>query len=412
MSRVLSHLLAATEPHFSRAISDLEEATGRKSVDVALTATIVSTVHRKMRELGLDPTDTTGQELYHCLQALVAKHDAFLSKAIGTDAQASASEQLQAIANCANSVDIPRATWAIKHSVLKRLAKANPPKKVMKVLGYRSIDSMLKREPIEELLAAGRCLESATWNKKLVSSYKKLTPGDFETRAIQVVLLSDSRWGKAFDTYIAQSKQNIGHLKEAGIIVILPLPVHHLRGAVITILPLVLHYINEIRMYSTFFKMQQVRPDFGQVVVDALLHDNTSTVKFAGQDVHWRIIQRHFGGQDPERHPELFEPHVQPDDFHWRKAESVLYWLEPALQFWEELDYVAALFGQQIVSLSLLDNAVSYCNGLDYGQQFTGHFQASLWNEIYQQYIGREQFEHQVLEQLNEQVLRPEGLEL
>lgn len=410
MSRVLSQLLDAEEPAFSRSILQLEEKTGRPSVDVALTAEIVSNVHRKIRELGLDPNDTTGMELYHALQAMIGRHDEFLSHAIGTSPSDSLTNQLQAIYAAIDSIPIPKKTWGIKGSVVKKLLKSCPPKKVMKILGYKSIDSMLKREKPLELLAATRFAESNAWNSRFVKQYKKLGPSDFESRPIQVVLLDYSRWGNAADQFILTHKQNITHLKEAGIILILPLPVRYLRGAVITILPLVLHYINEIRSYSTFFKMQQVRPDFGDVLIDTLLSDKASTTTFAGKKIHWRIVQRHFGGQDPKAHPELFEPHVQPDDLHWRKAESVLYWLEPALKFWEGLDYVGALYSQSIVPLSLMDNAVSYCNGLEYGQQSLGHFRASLWNEIYAHYIGQEQFESTVLAQLNKQVLVPELL--
>lgn len=278
----------------------------------------------------------------------------------------------------------------------------------MKQLGYKSIDSLLKREKVDEIIAATRFLESKAYGQRLIKAYKKLGPSDFETRDVRIVALDKKRWGDSADSYIFAKKQNITHLKELGIILILPLPVKHLRGAVITILPLVLHYINEIRSYSAFFKMQQVRPDFGTVITETLLEDQASTAKFAGQKVHWRIIQRHFGGLDPTKHPELFEPHVQPDDLHWRKAESVIYWLEPALQFWEDMDYVAALYPQSVVPLSLMDNAVSYCNGLEYGQQSLGHFRASLWNEIYRRYIGQENFENSVLSQLNKQVLNPE----
>lgn len=410
MSRVLSQLLDATEPKFTMAIRELEEKTGHSSVDVTLTATIVSTVHRKIKELGLDPADTTGQELYHALQGLIARHDAYLARIIGTSPEDRLDQQLLAIQQAIDKLPIPKKTWALKHSIAKKVLKACPPKKVMKQLGYKSIDSLLKREKVDEIMAATRFLESSAYGQRLIKQYKKLRSSDFETREVKIVTLDQKRWGDSADKYIYEKKQNIAHLKELGIILVLPLPIKHLRGAVITILPLILHYINEVRSYSAFFKMQQVRPDFGQVIVDTLIEDQTSTVKFAGQQIHWRIIQRHFGGIDPARHPELFEPHVQPDDLHWRKAESVIYWLEPALKFWEDLDYVAALYPNTVVPLTLMDNAVSYCNSLEYGQQSQGHFRASLWNQIYSQYIGQENFENSVLSQLNKQVLNP-GLE-
>lgn len=412
MSRVLSELLAATEPTFSMSINKLEVETGHHSVDVALTAEIVSTVHRKINELGLDPNDTTGQELYHALQGMIARHDQYLSKAIGCKPDDSLDVQIAAINKAVTKLPLSLKVWAIKHSVAKRIIKSLPPKKVMKQLGYKSIDSLLKREHIDEIMAATRFIESKAWGDKLVKAYKKLSPSDFETRDVAVRVLDKQRWGNTADSYILSRKHNITHLKEMGVIMILPLPLTRMRGAVITILPLVLHYINELRSYSAYFKMQQVRPDFNDVLVKTLLQDPKNTAKFAGHDIHWRIIQRHFGNQDSVIHPELFEPHVQPDDLFWRKAESVIYWLEPALKFWEDLDYVAALYPNSVVPLGLMDNAVSYCNQASYGQHSLGHFRRSLWNEILIKYIGQEPFEQAVINQLSDQVVSIEAMDI
>lgn len=43
------------------------------------------------------------------------------------------------------------------------MLKLTPPRKVMRQLGYRSIDSMLKRESIYELYVAMRFVESQEW---------------------------------------------------------------------------------------------------------------------------------------------------------------------------------------------------------------------------------------------------------
>lgn len=412
MSRVLSQLLAAKEPLFTRAIEELETKSGNPSVDVRLVAHIGAVVRAKVKELALDPEDTTGKELYHALQALVRLHDQYLAAAIGTSSNANLDEQFRCIKQTIDNLPLPNKAWVIKHSVAKKLLKAHPPKKVMKQLGYKSIDSLLKRENVAEMIAAARFLETKTWMNKFVKSYAKLGPSDFETRPIELLIIDEARYkGSALD-YIYQQKHNITHLKEHGVVLMLPLPVKHMRGAVITIMPLVLHYINEIRSYSSFFKMQQVRSDFGAVLVDTILNDPHKAGKIGNQQIHWRIIQRHFGNQNPEAHPELFEPHVQPEDLHWRRAESVLYWLEPALKFWEDLDYVAVLHPDSIVSLSLMDNAVSYCNGLEYGQQSIGYIRSSLWNKIYADYIGQDNFESQIIGQLNQDILATDILEV
>lgn len=410
MARVLSELLGASEPLFSISLQQLERATGHSSTDVRLTAELVGKVHLKMRELGLDPSDTTGQELYTALLNLVAKHDEFLVLRLGGQDPADVADLLPRLVAAVERLDIPKSAWVIKHSVAKRLLKSTPPRRVMKLLGYRSIDSMLKRESVSQIFAALRFVEAEEWLEAFIKKYQRLTCNDFETRPIDIIQLEADRWGPVASQYLREQHHNLVHLKELGVIAVLPLPIERLPGVTITVLPLLLHYIGEIRLYSAWFKLHQVRPDFGRVVAHTLLYDPTHHARMAGQHVHWRIIQRHYGRQDAQYHPDIFEPHLQPEDLRWRKAEDLLYRLEPALYFWYDLDFVGAAFPHRPVSFNLMDLAVSYVNRLPYRQQAIHHFQQALWNEIYLRYFGHKALEKQVLDQLETAMIAPDGL--
>ncbi len=410
MTRVLSELLAAEEPLFSMAIKQLEQASGNTSVDVRLTAEIIGKVHLKMRSLGLDPSDTTGRELYRALFNLVKTHDAFLAERIGGEDPEDVQKMLARIKEVVEALDVPKKAWLLKHSVAKRLLKAMPPKKVMKQLGYRSIDSMLKREPVGEIYGAMRFLESPEWFDRFIGSYKTLHPTDFEVRNIEIIHVTPSKWSDSAGKFVKNKRHNITHLKELGVILMLPMPIERMPGITITALPLLLHYVNEIRLYSSFFKMQQVRSDFSSILVNTLIGDHGKHANIGGQHVHWRVIHRHFGTKDASEHPDIFEPHVEPDDLLWRKTEETLYRLEPALHFWHDIDYVAVEFDGRPVSFNLMDMAVSYVNDLAYGQQSVHHFRDSLWNEIYMRYLGEKTLEKQVLKQLDNEMIEPEIL--
>lgn len=69
MARFLLDLLQASEPQFSAAIHKLEKATGHAGVDIQLVGEIMKRAHVVMRQIGLDPADTTAQELYEALRA-------------------------------------------------------------------------------------------------------------------------------------------------------------------------------------------------------------------------------------------------------------------------------------------------------------------------------------------------------
>ena len=84
MSKLLSDLLGAAEPMFSLAIKQLEADSGNPSADIRLTAEITGKVYLKTQELGLDPDDTTGRELYHALLNLIEKQDEHLVNSCNT----------------------------------------------------------------------------------------------------------------------------------------------------------------------------------------------------------------------------------------------------------------------------------------------------------------------------------------
>jgi hypothetical protein len=404
---VLSDLLGAGEPGFTTALHELEVVSGSPGVDLQVMSQIATRVHSKIRELGLDPMDTTGKELYHSLQGLIKVHDEFLMKALGGDDPDDTDDLLRRCIAATDKLPIPKQSWVLKHSVAKRLLQKTPPKKLMKQLSYRSIDSMLKRENVEELYAALHFLESRIWLEKFIKTYKSLKPSDFEMRDITIVPIKSEKWGQAVPDYVNQKRHNIITVKELGIIGVLPLPTDTLRGICITMLPMLLHYINEIRLYSSYFKLQQVKNNFDHVIIETLLSDAKPVATVANLPLHWRVIQRFYGRIGNKSHPEIFEPHIQPEDIEWRQAEEVMYRIEPALKFWEDVDYTGAMYNNYPVSFNLIDNILSYCNDLPYGQQSVMHFRSSLWDELLVHYLSQSQMEDTILGQLDGTTTKP-----
>lgn len=73
MSKVIAQLLDEPERLVSRAIAQIEAKNGYPNHDVRLIAENIQRIRTKIAELGMDPDDTTGPELYH---ALIAKFQA------------------------------------------------------------------------------------------------------------------------------------------------------------------------------------------------------------------------------------------------------------------------------------------------------------------------------------------------
>lgn len=73
MSRFLQRLLQIDEPLFERSMLRLEQTAGRAGVDTRLIADITHRAHTIIRQLGLDPNDTTPDELYLALGSSVRR---------------------------------------------------------------------------------------------------------------------------------------------------------------------------------------------------------------------------------------------------------------------------------------------------------------------------------------------------
>lgn len=80
----MQKILKIDGPVFSVGMKALEKSTGNSGVDVKLTADIREKGHKIMRALGLDVSDTTGEELYHSLLA-AAKNTSIEDLLIETD---------------------------------------------------------------------------------------------------------------------------------------------------------------------------------------------------------------------------------------------------------------------------------------------------------------------------------------
>jgi hypothetical protein len=194
------------------------------------------------------------------------------------------------------------------------------------------------------------------------------------------------------------------------VIVVVPLRDEHSKGLTLKTLPLLFHYMNEVKLYSNFFKLKSKQPNFGATVVTTLIADPGNASQMAGQFIHWRVIQRYFGKLKDESHKEAFEPHVHPEDLHWRKAEDLLYQLDPEMEFWHDQDYVALMFDGLPVTTNFVDVSLSHANDIPYEQRYVYHMRESLWNEIFIRYMSYPNLEHQVLSQLDNDMIAPEQL--
>ncbi|MCA9313369.1 hypothetical protein KDA08_03535, partial [Candidatus Saccharibacteria bacterium] len=302
MTKILRDLLNAEEPLFTKSLKELEHLTLKRSIDVKLSAEILEKTASVIRSLGLDPRDTSDKELFHALDDRVRFHNENLALSIGSSDDAQVAEIVPKLVNLANSIKVPRTCWVLKKSIAKDLLRQMPPKKMMKHLGYRSLESMFKNEDFSEIYTALRFSEGAEWLNEYNKLFSKsITPSDFENRQIELIIMNYDKWADITSEFVDKKRHNITHTKELGVIVVVPMKQTHMRGLALKTLPLIFHYINEIRLYSAFFKLKSTSAHFGKVITETLIADTGTGAVIANHHIHWRVIQRYFGklGQQP-----------------------------------------------------------------------------------------------------------------
>ena len=399
MSKSLADLLGLDDHlSFAETINALESSSGYPSEDIRLSSDINRLVHLKTKELGLDPRDSTERELFHGLQELTRLHDSFLVRALGISDPTNPDEVVERVVETVKKMDIPLDGWALKTSVAKRLIKSIPPKKLMKELGYKSLDSMLKREQIAAIFTSAFHVENQVWADSLTRQYKSVMPGDFERVKINILVLSGKRWNGVRAKLAAQGRTVIVG-KQLGAVVAVPPQRAMQPGSALAFISLLLHAINYLRSSSSYIQLHQVRPEFGKRIQDVFVNASPVVAHVKGQPLDWHTLGRYLARGNQGYWPEAFDPHLSAEDVSWTHAEDALYKLEPALNFWKGLDYIGR---GKAVSFNMLDNSLSLSRDSEFGRHYIGHMRRNLWQELLARYMAYEGIRDEVIRQLEQ----------
>lgn len=404
MSRVLAQLLGADEAQLRLHIQQLERAAGLPNADIRLGVDIKSRVNRKITQLGLDPFDTTGPELFRTLQQKIVADEQTIRQQLHIPLDAVGAVVASAVQQFLQKQHIE--VFAIKPVALRKLMKQCKPKATMKQLGYRSMDSMLKHEPMPQLLAATLIVETKEWHVARLDKYATLKPSDFEVRKLQFVVPAEKQWPKLAQKFTSQHKANVIALSEAGSVVMLPIE-QLIPATALTSTILALESANEIRAVGAFLKLHQVQPDFGAVVKQSCRGELGIEGIVPGQSLSWHDIHWFFANTHTNGLPDTFEPHVQAEDMKRTDHAEVLSGLHKSLSFWQDTHPLAFMSGKDVVSLNIFDVSVGVCNTFNYTERLLHNMRLALHRELIGRYLNQDTFRDSVVNAV-ERRLAPE----
>lgn len=393
MSRLISDILEAPEPRFSHTIRHWEQMTGNTGHDVRLVSDIAHARKQALKELQLDHGDTTPRELYYALRHRAQQTAHELERELAITDDMSPDEMLERVISFINKLPVNRETWTIKPAVIKQLLIKQAPKKTMRVLGLRSIDSVLKRSSSCELLTLAYQIESPEWSKKMRQSLKKLQPSDFQTSASITYQLSASRAQKIRKSDYATARI-IAPNYETGTIVVIP-PSRRFKLDVLALTLSLLETLYELRIYSAHFRAISVDAKFGARLYTALQEGVSSSPQNA--TISWRVLQKHFN-HDASTFTQIEQPHLQYDDVIIEAPLQVLSSVLPTGKFWSNTTYVFMSDSEKPVSMHILDVVTNASNELPYEKATMFHLQQQLWEELGLRYLQHGSMQREVLQ--------------
>ncbi len=224
------------------------------------------------------------------------------------------------------------------------------------------------------------------------------------------IKILDAKWLAVADKFLEKKYHNVSHLKEYGVIFVIPLPIDT-PGETLRMFTLMLHYLHEVPFYSALFKKFMSDADFVEKFKSLLRGDVSDAKAGDSGETTWRVIQRYLA-KDDENDFRLKEPHVNPEAEHWFRAEEDLGRLSRMLNqkedglhlgYWTGLDHVGDFFmdkdgKEQLVSFDLIDLIMSLVKK---GQiKYLYHQEEALWNKIFSEYMGREQMNRMIEEHI------------
>ncbi|MEK7453060.1 MAG: hypothetical protein AAB614_02385 [Patescibacteria group bacterium] len=390
----IARILRADKAVVTNVCARMEDVTGSKNVPQRIMEENDILVSNVLTTLGVR-RDAYHFEVYNALIGHIKSNDEKIFKLL-REPRCIDFEGCKTLLNFAQEISGVPEGFFMKRKKAEELLRNQPPLNIISALGYSSINELLEKEELYQVFSALRFLENMDWlNNVFFAQYKNLTVDDFEFRPIEVKVL-DEKWLKAAEKFLKKKYHNVSHLKELGVIFVIPLELN-VPGETMRLFTLILHYLNEVTFYSRLFQKYSQKPEaFAEMLISSLRGDVLDRRFPSGKVADWMIVQRYLA-KDDEYDWRLFEPHVNPEALHWSKAEQNVAsfndrFPETKLGFWKDLDHAGDFFKTEsgvdnLVSLNLIDTVMSLVMDKEM-IKYLYHHQEAMWNKLFICYVG------------------------
>ena len=400
MKNFYASALTKNSSEFLSELQQLEKMTNHPSHDIRLYSKINSLLPQKLRSLGLDPVDTSNHELYECLKLNLSSLDQQLTRELRTlaalkvSAESSLNDGIKAfLTQNVQNFKI----YALKSSYLKNLLRIHKPRETMRKLGYKSLDSMLKRENLAIIMVLLNYFEKESYLNNFYKEYHRAQPSNFEIRDFKIVHLQSDKQALIKEIIVKSSNLSLA-CYELGAIILLPIANVNKSGMTTYYLASVIDKINNLFRVSAYLKFNQVNPKLGSKLYAITEQDPSLEYMLLNQRVSWGLI---YDGILQFQTKIEFE-HFNSSDFKQLDVVKLLSMLVPEFSFYQDSAYLAKTERQSHVSLNLLDVAINCITNNELTSSIDHFFKQSLHRTYYGAYLNTLGFETILNNDLNQ----------
>lgn len=397
MSKLIAQLLQADQRNFASIIQRLESMCLQPGVDTRLTAEIIVGGRAKVQELGLDPIDSTREELYYSLLAKAKVDDEILRKKLGITSTTVPTLATEKIAKATAKLLKKDVVICMVPSAVKKLLIAVPPKRTLRTLHFRSIDSVLKREDPFVMYALATLLEDTSWHSQVQARMKRLQPREAKEAHVEVLSLPSTWLDKLkkieFDSVIKP-------VPEIGSVLILPTLPLSVKGSVLLSVCLVLQASQRLSIESLPYRTRALTVGYEKLLPDIALGLVEEIKPIHGLHPSWYAVFQLLAERDSDDKESISDFEFMLGDLEWQSTEMKLASLASELDFWAQTHFLGYIGNEKPISMHVVDTAASLVLDKKYGHQVFSHLQASLWNELQLRYLKQENIERAILSQL------------
>ena len=388
----IAELLETDQKLLSGLLAKLEALSGQKQLPLKISNLIEAGVRRITRECEMRSKTLleAHSELEKCVEQRVSEFHKKIAFSGDADWQRIAGIVLK-------ERERPRGFF-LKLEKAENLIFKHPPKKVIDFLGYSSVRELLGREDILEVLAALRFIEGGSWiNRNFLPEYRNLRPEDFEEREIIIRPIS-KKWQVVDGEFIKKKFHNVTHLKEIGVVYILPrekydAPIFFADFA------LLFHYLREVKFFNQLLERflkdnpRDWQGDFIRSISGLIPEDKPKSFDRPFFFILSRYVEKFDDGAW-----QTYYPHLNSESLHWIEALSDLVKFGKRigignLEVWRNSNWLGKLFPnkdgkKEVLSFNFVDNIFSLAHRKD-NKIYNYHFKESLWNYFFIAALGK-----------------------